>query len=192
MPKEPSIERLMDLARGRLPADEAAALRDEWPEAIETITRTIEVLDADARDLPPEGAVARAKSLGARLGALRPASLAERIGEAVARLVRDTRLDAAVAGLRGNAGFACAFAAGGTEIEFECTGDRSGGFRVTGQVSGEGWASLEFVAIADGISTVTTVDGDGMFTAAVPTGSYVITARSRDGRSIRIDDFEIP
>lgn len=192
MAKEPSIDRLMDLARGRLPADEAAALRAGWPEAAETVARTIEVLDADAADLPPIDAIARAKSLGTRLAALRPTSLVERIGETIARLVRDTRIDVAVAGLRGHAGFACTFATGDVEIEFECTEERSGGFRLAGQVSGEGWASLDFTSISGGTSIVTTLDEDGMFTAGVPSGSYVVTVRSRDGRSIRIDDFEVP
>ncbi len=198
MAEEPSVEQLIALARGQMPSDEAAALRAriasqaEWRDAAETIARTVEVLDADARDLPPVEAIARAKSLGRRLASLRPASLVERIGESIARLVRDTRLDAGLAGLRGTAGFACTFAAGNDELEIECAEDHSGRFRLAGQVSGEGWQSVAFTT-AGGASTVSgEIDADGMFAAIVAPGSYVVTISARDGRVVTIEELEIP
>ena len=198
MAEEPSIERLIALARGRLSTDEAATLRAEilrraeWRDAAETVARTIEVLDADAGDPLPAEAIARAKSLGKRLTSLRPASPAERIAETVARLVRDTRLDAGLAGLRGTAGFACTFAAGNDDLEIECTEDRSGRFRLAGQVSGDGWRSIAFAAAKGGPTVSGEIDADGMFAAIVAPGSYVVTIRGRDGRSITIEELEIP
>jgi hypothetical protein len=198
MAEEPSIEQLIALARGRMPADEAAALRAriasqaEWRDAAETISRAVEVLDADAGGLPPVEAIARAKSLGRRLASLRPASLVERIGESIARLVRDTRLDAGLAGLRGTAGFACSFAAGNDELEIECAEDRSGRFRLAGQVSGEGWQSVAFAAARGGSTVSAEIDADGMFAAIVAPGSYVVTVRARDGRLVTIEELEIP
>lgn len=198
MAEEPSVERLIALARGRMPADEAAALRTriaseaEWRDAAETIARTIEVLDADAVDLPPVDAIARARSLGKRLASLRTASWTERIGETVARLVRDTRLDAGLAGLRGTAGFACTFATGSDELEIECTEERSGRFRVAGQVSGEGWQAVAFTAAGGGSTVSAGIDADGMFAAIVAPGSYVATVSARDGRAFTIEELEIP
>jgi hypothetical protein len=198
MAEEPSIERLIALARGRLSTDEAAALRAwiasnaEWRDAAETVARTIEVLDVDAGDPLPVEAIARAKSLGKRLTNLRPASLAERVGETITRLVRDTRLDAGLAGLRGTAGFACTFAAGNDELEIECTEDRSGRFRLAGQVSGDEWQSIAFAASEGGPIVSGEIDADGMFVAIVAPGSYLVTIRGRDGRSITIEELEIP
>lgn len=198
MAEEPSVEQLIALARGRLSTDEAAALRKriaseaEWRDAAEAIARTIEVLDTDAGDLPPVEAIARAKSLGKRLASLRPASLAERIGETIARLVRDTRLDAGLAGLRGTTGFACTFAAGSDDLEIECTEERSGRFRVAGQVSGEGWQTVAFAAAGGGSTVSAEIDADGMFAAIVAPGSYVVTVRARDGRLVTIEVLEIP
>jgi hypothetical protein len=196
-PEEPTIERLVELARGKVSAEDAAALRarlatrPEWVEAFGTIDRLARVLDGDATDAVPPEATARARELGRRLALRAQPGMVERLAGAVARLLRDTRLDVATAGLRGQGGFACAYAADGLEVELECTEDRRGGFRIEGQVTGAGWTSIEFRS-EDDRPVRSSLDADGMFVVSLAGGTYEASVSDGAGRSVRIEHLEVP
>jgi len=196
-PEEPTIERLVELARGKVSAKDAAALRaqlatrPEWVEAFGTIDRLARVLDEDATDAVPPEATARARELGRRLALRAQPGMVERLAGAVARLLRDTRLDVATAGLRGQGGFACAYAADGLEVELECTEDRRGGFRIEGQVTGAGWTTIEFRG-QDDRPVRMSLDSDGMFVISLAGGTYEACVSGAAGRSVRIEHLEVP
>jgi hypothetical protein len=152
------------------------------------LRRAVEAVRFDAADPVPESTLAAARALGASLAArvglvdrLRDAfALASEAVEAIVASVRfDSRLEPALAGLRGGTGFALALAADGIEVDLECEPTEGGRFVVVGQASGAGPAVVGvewFEESDDGLrpGPRSVVDADGMFRATLEPGRHLL------------------
>lgn len=152
------------------------------------LRRAVEAVRFDAADPVPESTLAAARALGASLVArtglvdrLRDAfALASEAVEAIVASVRfDSRLEPALAGLRGGSGFALALAADGVEIDLECEPTEGGRFIVVGQVSGPGPGAVGvewFEESGDGLrpGPRSSVDADGMFRTKLEPGRHLL------------------
>lgn len=152
------------------------------------LRRAVEAVRFDAADPVPESTLAAARALGASLAArvglvdrLRDAfALASQAVEAIVASVRfDSRLEPALAGLRGGTGFALALAADGVEIDLECEPTEGGRFVVVGQAAGAGPAVVGvewFEESDDGLrpGPRSVVDADGMFRTTLEPGRHLL------------------
>lgn len=203
---EPTPELLLGSIAGTLDAAQASALArlvSQDPELALRLTRlrvAVEATRDDAREAPPSAVIAAAKELGRRLESRRAPSLLEQftrvLDAVIARPVFDSRLEGALAGLRGGSGFALAFAAEGAEIEIECgaiDGDR---FGIMGQATGCAFTRVECFTERDGAVVAVTdvaIDADGMFRLELPTDRYTFRFhRLGQDRPIDVIGVDVP
>lgn len=178
-----ALVRMLAEALGPADADDPDGSR-----RLQRLHRAVETVRSDARDPVPEAALAAARALGATLAPqaggevrLRDAfALAADAVRAIVASVRfDSRLEPALAGLRGGRGFALALEADGVEIDLECEPAEGGRFVVVGQASCRGSAvdRVEwFEASGDGLrpGPASAVDEDGMFRATLEPGRHLL------------------
>ncbi len=210
-----TLDHIVALACGRLPATEAAAVRAaiaqsaELRAAFDRLGFAARTIEADTRDPVPADATDAAKRLGRRLESLRAPSLAERIDGAirslVGRLVFDSRLDGPIVGLRGGTGFVVSYEvdgpAGRTDIDLECApagptaAVTATSFDVVGMASGLRGGILN--AVADdgaGQRFETVIDEHGMFRMRLAAGTYRLrlTPSNASAEPIELPTLELP
>lgn len=213
-----TLDHIVALACGRLPATEAAAVRAaiaqsaELRAAFDRLGFAARTIEADTRDPVPADATDAAKRLGRRLESLRAPSLAERIDGAirslVGRLVFDSRLDGPIVGLRGGTGFVVSYEvdgpAGRTDIDLECApagpttataASAASSFDLVGMATGIRGGTLN--AVADdgtGQRFETVIDEHGMFRMRLAAGTYRLrlTPSNASAEPIELPTLELP
>ena len=209
MSKPPmSYDRLIAFASGELSGPEAAEVEAYVatdPKAAETVARfrmARATLRADDGADPPPEVVAKAKAIyDARHFAAAGPSLTEQVGRLVARLIYDSRLEPAVAGLRGQTtGFQVTYdlSAGGAELDLQAELAEEVGnghrWRLVGQVASEQSLPATRVALcrAGSLTPVetTTSDERGVFVLRTEPGTFDLHLHLPAGVSV-VPDIRI-
>lgn len=210
---EPSTERILEYLTDALsPSDRAAveAALAASPAARESLARLSAVRDTVRDDTTwsvPATAVSAAHRLGERLAARKTPSILQRLSDAVGALVAqlqfDSRMDGALVGLRGAAGFALSYACEGIDIDLECTPtDDPDQFALMGQVVSTGagpFVRVEpFLEGEDGTRLDPlaggTIDPSGMFRLTLRPGRYLLRfhAANGDAKTVDVHGVELP
>ncbi len=168
----------------RLARDPAFAAR------VDRLRFAIDSVRSDARHPVPAAVIEAAKDLGRRLSAARAPSLFERLSAEVRalvlRLTYDSRLEGALAGLRGGSGFALTFDLDGVELEIECDALEADRFAFMGQISGIACTAVEaFLETEDAGRAARVaeapVDRDGVFRLILASGRYLLRFHTPNG-----------
>lgn len=181
------FEKLLALAVGELSSAEAQATERQaaaLPEAARILAHlrtTLSAMRGDDSVAPPAAVVARVKALFAKLAAPQERTRwLERVEQAVAALIYDSRTQPALAGYRSAAdGFQLSFESESADVDVEVAplpeppGDR---WRIMGQVSTHGDSPQVAIALArSGTFTPvaeTVADEHGVFTLSAASGEY--------------------
>lgn len=198
----PNFEQLLAYAAGELPPGESTRIEAQLAVSCDTaatvarLHTTLAAMRADRGEAPSAAAIARARAI------FKPAadgkvSWLDRVQQAVAKLVYDSRVEPALAGFRGdNDGFELTFdsEAGGIELQLEpeTTGTQ---WRIMGQVTANTPPAAEThethtpeiptptiqVALVPPGTRVATVETDadehGMFSFSATPGTYDLLVR---------------
>lgn len=196
----PNFEQLLAYAAGELPPGESTRIEAQMAVSSDTaatvarLRTTLAGMRADRGEAPSAAAIARARAIFKPVadGKL---NWLDKIQQAVARLVYDSRVESALAGFRGDSdGFELTFdsEAGGIELQLEpeTTGSK---WRVMGQVTanaspapqtpGTDTPAIQVALVPPGTRVAaveTDADEHGMFSFSATPGTYDLLVRVGD------------